>query len=94
MLNKLNNFHSYTMTKIYILVDTYYAFCKRLDNLDYIAKLLEKNKFFCDNIENMNNQKHYYRSSVYRLTNCIYVQGQFFALIIVDAIIIVFYKET
>lgn len=53
MLDKLDNFHSYTMTKIRKLVGIYYEFYRRPDTLDYVAKLLEKDKFFYDDIKNV-----------------------------------------
>lgn len=39
------------MTKI----DIYYLFCNWLDILDYIIKLLKKNKFFYNKIKNISN---------------------------------------
>ena len=68
MLDKLGSFCSHAMTKIWILVDTYYLFYMRPNILDYIAKLLEKDKFLCYKIENIGNQRHYYRSFASRLT--------------------------
>lgn len=94
MLDKLSSFRSHTMTEIRILVGAHYAFCKRLNILDYTVELLEKNKFFCDDIENVNNSRHCKSFYAYRLTNYIQVQRRFSALIIIDAIIIIFYKAT
>ena len=71
MLDKLGSFHSLAMIKIWKLVDAHYTFCRRPDTLDYIAELLEKDKFLCDNIKNVSNQRHHCRSSAYRLTNYI-----------------------
>ena len=65
MLNKLSSFCSHATTKIQILVGAHYAFCRQLYTLDYIAKLLENNKFFYDDIENVNNEKHYHRGFPY-----------------------------
>lgn len=45
-------------------------------------------------MENMSSQRYYYRSFAYELTNYIYIQRQFLAQIIVDTIIIIFYKVT
>ena len=71
VLNKLGNFCSHAITKIRTLVSAYYAFCKRPDTLGYVAELLKNDKFLWDNIENIGNQKLYYRISAYRLTNYI-----------------------
>lgn len=67
-------------------------FCRRPDTSNYIAKLLKKKKFLYNNIENMNNKKLYYKDFICELTNYIQIQELFLSLIIVDAIIIVFYK--
>lgn len=69
MLDRLSNFCSNTITEIWTLIDPYYMFCKRLNKFDYIAKLLEKDKLLCDNIENINNQNNHDGSFVYGLIN-------------------------
>lgn len=94
MLDKLDNFCSYAMTRIQILINAHHIFCKQLDFSNYIAKLLEKDKFHYNNFENVSNQRHYYRSFAYGLINYIQVWGRFLTSIIVNAIIIVFYKST
>ena len=71
MLNKLDSFRSHAITKICTLVGAYYVFYRWPDTLDYVAKLLKKDKFFYDNIENMSNQRRYCRKSTYILTNYI-----------------------
>ena len=55
MLDRLNGFHSHAMTNIRILVGAHYAFCRRPDTLSYIADLLCKEKFPCDDIEKVSN---------------------------------------
>lgn len=42
MLDKLNNFYSYIMTNIQILVISYYIFCMWLKISNYITDLLYK----------------------------------------------------
>lgn len=91
-LDKLSSFCSNIITKIQILVGAYYAFCKYLDILDYVAKLLKKDKFFYNNIKIVSNKRHHYKDFAYKLTNYIYVQRQFLALIIINAIVIIFYN--
>lgn len=71
ILDKLSSFRSHATTKICTLISAYYVFYRRPDTLDYIAKLLKKDKFFYNNIENMDNQSHYHKSFAYRLTNYI-----------------------
>lgn len=86
------HFCNHTIIKIWSLICNHYAFCKWLNTLDYIAKLLKKENFFGNNIENMSNQSYYYRSFTYRLTNYFWVLKQFLIPIIVNAFIIIFYK--
>ncbi len=43
------------MTDIRTLIGAYYAFCRRPDTSSYVADLLYKDKFFCDEIENVSN---------------------------------------
>ena len=45
------------MTDIYTFVDSHYAFYRLSDISSYIADLLYKDKFFCDNIKNINNKR-------------------------------------
>ena len=71
MLDKLGSFRSHAMTEIRTLVGIHYAFCRRPNISDYVAELLEKDKFLCDNIENMSNEKHHHRGFAYGLTNYI-----------------------
>lgn len=72
MLDKLINFHSHAKKKIRILISAYYMFCKQSDILNYIIKLLEKDRFFYNNIKNISNQRYYYRSfHAYGLINYI-----------------------
>lgn len=92
MLNKLYSFHSYVIIKIQTFIDVYYIFYKYLNILGYITKLLKKNRFFYDNIENKNNTRNYHRDFVYKLTNYIKIWGQFLVLIIFDIFVIIFYK--
>lgn len=65
MLNNLDSFHSLTKTIIQLLVSADCVFCKQLDILDYIIEWLEKNKFFCNNIKNISNNRHYYKDLAY-----------------------------
>lgn len=53
MLDKLGSFCNHIITKIRTLIGVYYAFCRWPDTLNYIAKLLKKDKFLYGNIENM-----------------------------------------
>ena len=43
------------MTNIQPFISAYYAFYKRQDFLSYIANLLYKDKFLCNDIENLSN---------------------------------------
>lgn len=61
ILDKLSCFYNHAMTKFKTLIGVLYAFCKQPDILDYMAKLLEKDKFSSNNIENVSNQKYHYR---------------------------------
>lgn len=47
------------MTKIQMLVSAHYKFFRQSDISNYIAKLLEKHKFGCDNNMNLSNQSYY-----------------------------------
>lgn len=69
MLDKLRTFCSNSLTKIQRLVDAQYALCKQIDILDYFGKLLENNKFFYNNIENVNNKRYYQKNFAYMLIN-------------------------
>ena len=71
MLDKLGSFRSHAMTKIRTLVGAHYVFCKRPDTLDYVAELLEKDKFLYDDIKNVSNERHHHKGFAYRLTNYI-----------------------
>ncbi len=55
MLDRLDSFRSHSMTNIRTLVGAHYAFCRRLDTSSYVADLLYKDKFLCDDIENVSN---------------------------------------
>lgn len=62
----------YIITKTQILISVYYIICRYSDTLHYFAKLKEKDKFLCENITNVNNQRNYYKSFyIYELTNYI-----------------------
>lgn len=74
-----------------MLIDTHFNFFIWSNTSDYVAKLLEKDQFLCNNIVNVINQSYHNRNFAYELTNYIYVQEQFWALIIVYAIIFIFY---
>lgn len=94
MLDKLDSFHSLAIIEIQILISIYHIFYRWLDTSDYVAKLLEKDKFFYNNIENMSNPRYHYTSFyVCGLPNYIKIQEQFLILIIINVIVIVFYKE-
>ncbi len=56
----------------------------------YIMDLLYKNKYFCDDIKNMDNLGHGWEMCLTKLQ----VQGRFSTPVIVEAIVIVFYKAT
>lgn len=71
ILNKLDSFHSYTITKIQIFIYIYNILCRQLNTLDYVVDLLKKNKFFYNNIEYISNKKYYYKGFFYKLTNYI-----------------------
>ena len=55
ILDKFGGFHSYAMTDIRILVSAHYVFCRRPDISSYVADLLYKDKFLCDNMKNVSN---------------------------------------
>ena len=59
MLDRLGGFRSHAMTDIRTLVGAHYAFCRRTDTSSYVANLLYKDKFLCDNIENVSNGRPY-----------------------------------
>lgn len=71
MLDKLGSFRSHAMTEIRTLVGAHYAFCRRPDTSDYVAELLENDKFLCDDIENVSNERHHHRGFACGLTNYI-----------------------
>lgn len=68
MLKKLDSYVSHIMTNIKILVSAYYVFCKGLEILRYIADLLYKIKFFCNNTQNLNNRKKCCKKNLDKLT--------------------------
>lgn len=80
------------MSEIWTLVRLYYTFCGRPNMLTYIADLLYKDKYLCDDIKNMNNWGLIIVEKMY-LTK-LQVWGRFWAPIIVKIIVIVFYKAT
>ncbi len=57
MLDRLGSFRSNAMTDIQTLVGAHNAFCRRPDTSSYVADLLYKDKFFCDDFENVNHKK-------------------------------------
>ena len=57
MLDRLGGFRSHPMTDIWTLVNAHYAFYRWTDTSSYIMNLLYKDKFLCDNIENMSNKR-------------------------------------
>ena len=71
MLDKLGSFRSHAITEIQTLVGAQHAFCRWADTSDYIAELLENDKFLCDDIENVSNKRHHHRGFAYGLTNYI-----------------------
>lgn len=60
MLDKLGSFYSYTITKIQIFINDNYAFYRLPNILDYVAKLLKKDKFFYNNMKNISNKKRHH----------------------------------
>ncbi len=46
------------MSEIQNLVRSHYAFCRRPDTSTYVMDLLYKDKYLCDNIENVDNLGH------------------------------------
>lgn len=59
MLDRLNGFCNHAITDIKILVDAHYAFCRQPDISNYVMDLLYKDKFSCDDIEEVSNKKPY-----------------------------------
>lgn len=59
------------MTEIETLVGVYYTFCNWPNNSDYVAGLLETNKFFFNDIENVSSQRHCEGFYTCKLTNYI-----------------------
>ena len=53
MLDRLNSFRSYFISEIQNMVELHYPFYWQLDVSAYIMDLLYKNKFFCDNMDNL-----------------------------------------
>ena len=58
MFNRLGSFKSHSISKIRNLVGLHYVFCWQPDMSAYVMDLLYKNKYFCDNIENVGNLGH------------------------------------
>ena len=73
MLDRLGSFHSYEITDIRTLVDTHYALCRRPDTSSYVGDLLYKDKFFCDDIENVSNERPCCRKSYLWVNKTIYI---------------------
>ena len=73
MLDRLGSFHSYAMTDIQTLVGAHYTFCKRPDISSYVADLLYKDKFLCDDIENVSNKRPCHRKSCVWVNETIYI---------------------
>ncbi len=46
------------MSEIRNLVESHYAFCRRPDMSAYVTDLLYKDKYLCDDIENVGNLGH------------------------------------
>ena len=57
MLDRLGSFRSNTMTYIWTLVGAHYEFCRQPDTSRYVADLLYKDKFLCDDIKNVCNRR-------------------------------------
>ncbi len=55
MLARLGSFRSHSITNIRTLVAAHYAFCRWPDTSSYVADLLYKDKFLCDDIEKVSN---------------------------------------
>lgn len=96
MLDKLDSLCNYAITNILILVSAYYVFYKWPKFLGYIADLQYKGKFFYNNIKNVSNKKKCCEKSCLQINKTTYLQvwEQFLAIIIIDAIVSVFYKTT
>ncbi len=90
MFDRLGSFRSHSMSEIRNLVGSHYAFCWQPDTLAYVTDLLYKNKYLCDNIENVGNPGHDWEMCLTKLQ----VWGRFLAPIIVETIVIVFFKAT
>ncbi len=78
------------MSEIRNLVGLHYAFCRQPDTSAYVTDLLYKDKYLCDNIENVGNSGHGWEMCLTKLQ----VWGRFLAPIIVETIVIIFYKVT
>ena len=96
ILDRFGGFRSYVMTDIRTLVCAHYAFCRRPDSSSYVADILYKDKFFCDDIKNMSNGRPCCRKRCLWVnkTNMFTGSRQCLASIIIDAIISAFYKAT
>ncbi len=90
MFNRLSSFKSHSMSKIRNLIELHYAFYWRPNTSAYITDLLYKNKYLCDDIENLGNLGHDWEMCLTKLQ----VRGRFLDPIIIEAIVIVFYKST
>ncbi len=58
MFDRLGGFKSHSMSEIQNLFGSHYAFCWQPDMSAYITDLLYKNKYLCDDIENVSNLGH------------------------------------
>ncbi len=58
MFDRLGSFRSYSLSEIRNLVESHYAFCRRMDTLAYVTDILWKDKYLCDNIENVIDLSH------------------------------------
>ncbi len=58
MFDRLGSFRSHSMSEIRNLVGSHYAFCRRPDTSAYVTDLLYKDKYLCDDIENVGNLGH------------------------------------
>lgn len=64
MFNGLGSFCSHIISDIQNLVRAHYAFCWQPNTANYIVELLYKNKFLCNNIENISNKRCFYIENI------------------------------
>lgn len=83
-MDRLGSFRSHSITDIQTLVESHYAFRKQSNTSTYIVDLLDKDRYFYDDIENIGNWGHVWDNISNNTTGP--------RAIFADVIVIIFYK--